>query len=217
MCACFVQGESSTGEHQSLAGLGELCHKYNTVLVCACSAHTELRRSNDTPIKCTEACCRVRAAQECTRAWQGWVSYATSTTPCCWWTLCAAWEACLSLPTLGVWTACIQVPRNASAHHQVQHLCLFWGCKNLQLIKTNIMSAVHRPVSKDCGPVWEFPELKRPDKFLVFNFLLSSSMLSCCLLSMLEIWTACIQTLKSASVHLKDCKTKVATYHLHKA
>ena len=28
-----TQGESSTGVHQSLAGLGELCHKHNTLLV----------------------------------------------------------------------------------------------------------------------------------------------------------------------------------------
>ena len=28
-----VQGESSTGVHQSLAGLGELCHQHNTLLL----------------------------------------------------------------------------------------------------------------------------------------------------------------------------------------
>ena len=30
---CWLQGESSTGVHQSLAGLGELCHQYNTLLL----------------------------------------------------------------------------------------------------------------------------------------------------------------------------------------
>ena len=28
-----MQGESSTGAHQNLAGLGELCHKHNTLLL----------------------------------------------------------------------------------------------------------------------------------------------------------------------------------------
>lgn len=28
-----MQGDSSTGAHQNLAGLGELCHKHNTLLL----------------------------------------------------------------------------------------------------------------------------------------------------------------------------------------
>ena len=146
--------------HQSLAGLGELCHKYNTLLL-------------------VDTVCSLGGVPFFADAWGVDCMYSGS-------------QKCLSAPP---GTALVSV----------------LGCKHLQLIKTNSMSAVHIPVSKDFGPVWECPEFKRLDKLLAYNSPLSSSTLSCCLLSMLEMWTACIQPLNSTSVHLKDCKTKVAT------
>lgn len=74
------------------------------------------------PVHITKQCvvyCRGRAARGCTRAWRGWGPCATSTAPCCWWTPCAAWGGCPSLPMTGGWTACTPAPRSASAHRQV--------------------------------------------------------------------------------------------------
>jgi len=64
-------------------------------------------------------CCRGRAAQGCTRAWQAWGSCATSTAHCCWWTQCAAWAAFPSSLMSGAWTACTLAPRSVSALPQV--------------------------------------------------------------------------------------------------
>lgn len=83
----------------------------------------------------------MRAARGCTRAWRDLGSCATSTTPCWWWTPCAAWGAYPSLLMTGGWTACTQALRSASALPQVSalwHLCGFRISKRSQYYSTTL-------------------------------------------------------------------------------